>query len=240
MIEGLKTDCFWGVRLTCAQALSYFDNGSRADTTGKVKDALEAAINDKDDRVQVEAINALVSKNSAEVIIHDANIVPHLDHLYKTEKNYFVRAAAVNALASIEGAKALPIIENALTQDSHEEVIRSAALASLADIDSLKAYETAVEFTKYGEPASLRLQGMNEMVQLEPDNVETIGLLEKYLDDPYIWARMSAINSLGEIGGKNVVPLLQEREKVETDGRLQQAARRAIDSINKRENEGLD
>ena len=46
---------------------------------------------------------------------------------------------------------------------------------------------------------------------------------------------MIAINSLGRIGDQSVVPLLQEREKVETDGRLKEAAKKAIESINKKE-----
>jgi HEAT repeat protein len=194
----------------------------------KVEEALKAAIGDKDARVQDEAINGLAKYK-------DADIAPLLEHLYGTQKNYFVRAAAVKALASVEGEKAIPIVENALTQDSYEQVIKSAALTSLAMIDSSKAYDTAVEFTKYGELQSLRLQGMNEMVRLEPKREETVNLLKKYLSDPFIWARMVAINSLGRVGDKSIVPLLQDREKTETDGRLQQAARRAIESINKRE-----
>ncbi len=221
LVDGLKEDSFWGVRITCAQALSNFNDK-------KVEDALKAAIGDKDARVQDEAINGLAKYK-------DADIAPLLEHLYGTQKNYFVRAAAVKALASVEGEKATPIVENALTQDSYEQVIKSAALTSLAMIDSSKAYDTAVEFAKYGEPQSLRLQGMNEMVRLEPKSEETVNLLKKYLSDPFIWARMVAINSLGRVGDQGIIPLLQDREKTETDGRLQQAARRAIDSINKRE-----
>ena len=212
--------------MTCAQALSNFDDK-------KVEEALKEAIGDSDARIQDEAIKGLAKYK-------DAALAPLLEQLYNSQKNYFVRAAAVKALASIEGEKATPIIEDALTQDSYEQVIKIAALNSLVMIDSSKAYDEAVEFTKYGEPQPLRLQGMNEMVRLKPKSEETLNLLKKYLNDPYIWARMVAINSLGRVGDKSIVPLLQDREKAETDGRLQQAARRAIESINKRESRGSE
>ncbi|MFZ1081597.1 MAG: M1 family aminopeptidase [Candidatus Kryptoniota bacterium] len=226
LIDGLKGDSFWGVRMTCAQALSNFDDK-------KVEEALKEAIGDSDARIQDEAIKGLAKYK-------DAALAPLLEQLYNSQKNYFVRAAAVKALASIEGEKATPILEDALTQDSFEQVIKIAALNSLVMIDSAKAYDEAVEFTKYGEPQPLRLQGMNEMVRLKPKSEETVNLLKKYLDDPYIWTRMVAINSLGRVGDKSIVPLLQDREKAETDGRLQQAARRAIESINKRESRGSE
>ncbi len=221
LIDGLRDDDFWGVRMTCAEALSSFHDS-------EVEKALKSAIGDKDARVQTEAINELSGYK-------EADIVPLLEHLYHAQKNYFVRAAAVKALASIEGEKAIPVIENALTQDSYQQVIKSAALTSLAMIDTSRAYDEAVGFSRYGEPQSLRLQGMNEMVQLEPDSEETLNLLKIYLNDPIIWARMVAINSLGRIGDKGIVPLLKAREEAETDGRLREAARRAIEYINKRE-----
>jgi len=221
LIEGLRNDSFWGVRLECVQALSSFDDE-------KVERAVEGAIEDGDPRVQEEAINE-ISKYK------DINVTAALENLYKVKRNYFVRAAAVKALSSIEGKKAAAIIENALVQDSYEEVIKIAALSSLAMMDSSRAYDKAVAFSKYGQPQSLRVRAINEIAELEPKSEETLGLLKKYLSDPYIWARMIAISSLGRIGDKSVIPLLQEREKLETDGRLKEAARRAIESLSRRE-----
>lgn len=220
LVSGLM-DNFWGVRLECVNALSHLNSE-------EIEKALESALKDNDPRVQEAAINGLAKYKSQEL----AQLV---ENLYNTNKNYFVRAAAVKALASIEGAMARSIVEDALKQDSYEQVIKIAGLLSLGMIDSAKAYDDAVELSKYGEPQSLRLRAMNEMVQLEPKNEQTLNLLKGYVNDPYIWARMVAISSLGKIGDKSVVPLLQEREKVETDGRLKETARRAIESLSKRE-----
>lgn len=219
LISGL-TDSFWGVRLGCIRALTH-SNGENAEK------ALESALGDADARVQEAAINGLAKYK-------DPALAQLVENLYKTDKNYFVRAAAVKTLTSIEGAKAMSIVEDALGLDSYEQVIKIAGLSSLAMIDSSKAYDDAVGFTKYGEPQSLRLRAMNEMVQLKPKSEQTLSLLKEYINDPYIWARMVAISSLGRIGDQSIVPLLQEREKVETDGRLKEAARRAIESLDKK------
>ena len=221
LIDGLKNQSFWGIRLECARSLLHFN-------TNAVEEALKSAVNDKDARVQTEAIDGLAKYKGKD-------LAGLFEKLYKTRKNYFVRAAAVKALASVDGEKAMPIVEKALKQDSFQQVIRSAGLSSLAMIDSVEAYDEAVKFTKYGEPQPLRLQGINEMVRLGPKNEETLRLLKDYASDPYIWARMVSINSLGRIGDQSVIPLLQEREKIETDGRLKEAARRAIEMIEEKE-----
>ena len=221
LIDGLKNQSFWGVRLECARSLSHFN-------TNAVEEVLKSTVNDKDARVQTEAINGLAKYK-------DKDLAGLFEKLYKTRKNYFVRAAAVKALASVDGEKAMQVVEKALKQDSFQQVIRIAGLSSLVMIDSAKAYDEAVKFTKYGEPQPLRLQGINEMVRLGPKNEETSRLLKDYASDPYIWARMVSINSLGRIGDQSVIPLLQEREKIETDGRLKEAARRAIEMIEEKE-----
>lgn len=225
LIGGLKDDEFWGVRLACAQALSHHSDRN-------VEEVLKAAVDDEDPRVQEEAINGLSKDDSLSA--GDESLPGLLERLYKTRKNYFVRAAAVKSLASIEGQKAMPIVESALAQDSYEQVLRRAGLSSLVMIDSSKAYDAAIKFSRYGEPQSLRLQAIGELARLQPKNEQTLSLLKEDLTDPFIWARMVAINSLGRIGDQSVIPLLQDREKTETDGRLKAAARRAIELINKR------
>ncbi len=220
LISVLKDDPFWGVRLHSAEALSNFDSSS-------VEVALKAATSDKDARVQVAAINGLAK-------FKGKGLGKLLEKLYKIRSNYFVRAAAVSSLARVDGRKAESIVRNALRQNSYSEVIRSAGLSSMVEIDSSEAYRVAVKFSRYGEPHSLRLRGIAEMTRLGPKNQETLDLLTKYVSDPYIWARMVALNSLGTVGNQSDIPLLQKREKIENDGRLKAAARRAIERIEKR------
>jgi aminopeptidase N len=214
-------DKFWGVRVECLNSLEHISDPSSDQV---FKDALH----DKDQRVQVAAINALAKRraSSSEKLLED---------LFEKSSNYYVKAAAVRALAEVEGRTAMPFIEKALNLNSHQEVIRSSALKALEEIDSSKAYEFAARFAQYGMPPSLRLQAIAALSRLEPGSEKTLSLLKKYTTDPYIWARLVAITSLGRIGNPGIIPLLQRKEKEEVDGRLKEAARRAIWMIETRE-----
>ncbi len=220
LIEGLVGDGFWGVRLECARALARLNNG-------EVERALESALSDPDPRVQEAAIEGLSNYKGSE-------LADMIERIYRSSKNYFVRAAAVKTLASIEGALARSIVDDALNQDSFQQVIRIAGLSSLGMLDSSSAYDKAVEFSKYGQPQQLRLRAMSEMVRLRPKSAQTLSLLKTYVNDPFIWARLVAMSSLGRVGDPSVISLLQQREKLETDGRLKEVARRAIDSLSKK------
>ena len=142
-------------------------------------------------------------------------------------------------VSATEGKGAESLIENALKVNSYQQVIRRSALSALATIDSSRAYSEAVAFSRYGEPHSIRIDGIREMTTLGPKRAETLNLLKQYASDPYIWARMVAIYSLGRVGTQEVVPLLHEREKIENDGRLKAAIERAMSSIEQREKEDL-
>ncbi len=221
LLEALSKDDFWGVREACVRSLGHFHMPD-------VEQAFGNAVDDKDPRVQEQAIDGLAA-------FKDKDLVDLFSRIYSSRKNYFVRAAAVRALSATDPDKALPIVENALTQDSYEEVLQSTALTSLASIDSAKAFDEAVKLAHYGEPQSLRLRAINEIGRIGPHDANTMSILESYINDPYIWARLVSISSLGRIGDKSVLTVLQDREKVEIDGRLKDAARRAIDSISRRE-----
>ncbi len=231
LAKGAKDQKFWGVRLECATLLSGFKGGA-------ARESLVSALNDKDPRVVVAAANALgeLSKTSGK---KDKKLAGLLRQVYETRRNYFVRAAALGAIAATEGKGAESLIENALKVNSYQQVIRRSALSALATIDSSRAYSEAVAFSRYGEPHSIRIDGIREMTTLGPKRAETLNLLKQYASDPYIWARMVAIYSLGRVGTQEVVPLLHEREKIENDGRLKAAIERAMSSIEQREKEDL-
>lgn len=217
LCDGARNDKYWAVRMECLNSLENF-SGSLVD------EVLRDALQDRDQRVQVAAINAIAKRRTI-------SAYGLLDNLFEKSSNYFVRAAIVKAIAELRGKSAMSFIEKALTLSSDQEVIRISALEALEKIDSSKAYEFAVRFSRYGMPPSLRLQAIRAISRLEPSKEETINLLKKYASDPYIWARMVAITSLGKIGNSSVIPLLQAREKEEVDGRLKEAARQAIRTI---------
>jgi aminopeptidase N len=223
LITAMKDDNFWAVRRECATLLGIFND---ADT----RKALVAATDDKDSRVQEAAISSLgqFRKNS--------EIETLLRGIFYDRSNYFVRAAAITAITKVDSEKALHVIYTALDRDSYHEILRTTALRALTKARPAMAHEIAVNYVKYGEPENLRTAGISVLASLDMDHDNTVKLLSKYVSDQYIWVRASAIAGLGKIGDKSVIPLLEERMKSESDGRLVNMARAAIASIKDREN----
>ena len=217
----LKNDSFWAVRAECAKILG-------SSKQEGVEQSLVAALNDKDARVQVNAINALSNfKNSKSAGL--------LKDKFEKNKNYFVRAAALTAYSKMDSSNALPVIDQALKIDSQQEVIRTAALEALTKIDSLKAYNEAGKFAQYGQPESIRIRSVMTLVQHDANKDNTIKLLEKFSDDPYWIVRLISVNELGRIGDKSALPILEKREKSEVNFRIVESIKRSIAMIKKRE-----
>lgn len=195
----LKNDSFWAVRAECAKIL-----GSRNDNS--IEQSLLAALNDKDARVQVNAINSLAKFN-------DAKAADLLKNKFEKDKNYFVRAAALTAYSKIDSLNALPLIDQALKIESQQEVIRTSALEALTKLDSLKAYNEAIKFAEYGQPEPIRIRSVMTLVQHDSNKDKTLKLLEKFSDDPYWIVRLISVNELGRIGDKTSLPILEKEKR---------------------------
>lgn len=221
LMIALKNDDFWGVRKECATLLGHYKNE-------EAKTALLKAINDKDSRVRVAAIDALGEFK------RDDGIARLLRQIFYDRTNYFERAAAIKAISKVDPHMAVHVIYTALDRNSYHQILRTTALRALTKIKPDMAHEIAVNYSKYGEPEYLRTAGISVMTSMDMDHKETVALLSRYLSDPYIWVRAGAINGLGEIGGRSVLPLLRRQMKVETDGRLVEMAKKAILSIESR------
>ncbi len=222
LVSALKDDDFWAVRQECATLLGKYSNG-------EAKTALLAAVNDKDPRVQTAAISSLGEFKN------DKAIARLMWGIFYNRTNYFVRAAAINAITEVDPHMALHVMYTALDRRSYHQILRTTALRDLTKIRPHMAHEIAVNYSLYGEPEYLRTAGIAVLADMDMDHKETVALLSKYLTDPYIWVRAGAINGLGKIGGKIVIPLLEERVKTEPDGRLVQMAKEAIAEIRSRE-----
>ena len=218
LIDAIHNDTFRGVRQTCASLLSRFDPADN------IKEALSNALHDKDLRVVEAAVYSLVKYK-------DDAVFEKLDKLYSTSKNYFIKAAAVTSLASLDSEKSQPVIESALNTSSYRDVIKSAGLRALVKIDPEKAFNIALNFAEYGQSNDLRPMSVGLISKLDPDKDDALKLLKKYSSDPYIWVRRQAVEGIGRIGNSDDIPFLKEREKHEFDGRMIKAIDGAIESI---------
>lgn len=221
LIQSLENDSFWGVRAECAAVLGKFKN----DDSQK---ALITALNDKDPRVQVNAINSLTN-------FKNENVAKLVKAKFENAGNYFVRAAAVTTYSKVDSSDALALVEEALRLNSYRQVIRNAALNALAKLDSVKAYNEAVTYSAYGQPQMLRIYSIVYLIRHDINKKETLKLLSEYANDPYWIAKAIAVNGLGQLGDKSVIPLLKKIAKEETNFRIVEGAQRSIKMIEKRE-----
>jgi len=217
LINSISNDNFWAVRSEAAKQLASFEDQVS-------EKALLSALNDKDTRVQTEAIKSLAG-------FKNENVAKILKDKFSKDNNYFIKAACISSLASVDSIKALPEINEALTMNSYRSIIKNAAMGALIKVDSTKGYKQAVIFSKYGQPENLRVPAVITLARHDVNKNETLNLLRTYMKDPYIWVRLVTYYSLGQIGNKSFLPLLHKREKAETNSRLIEAAQQAIEKI---------
>jgi aminopeptidase N len=221
LIDGLENDPFYGVRSECASALNNYSNEeSHA--------ALMNALNDKDLRVRDAAIISLGNFN-------DSKTLETLTDIFKNSPNDYIRAACLNSISKIDSINALPLLTEALGQNSRGQIVAVTALRDLAKVSPEDAYNKAIELTRYGNPQNLRVTAVYLLTRINKDNLRTIDLLKKYASDPYIWMRQGSLMGLGQVGDKSLIPFIKERENIETDGRLKQMAQEAIEQIEKQD-----
>ena len=218
LMDAMNDDSFYGVRQECAAYLSNFTPDN------KIKKALISALKDHDLRVVEAAIMTLGKYKEDDVF-------GKLQELYTNNKNYFVKAAVVSSIASIDSAKAQPIINNALNSNSYNNILMEAGLRTLAKINPEKAFNTALKFSKYGQPNSLRLTATHMIVQLDTSKSNVLNLLKKYAADPLIWVRMQAVEDIGKMGSLSDIAFLKKRKGLEVDGRIIDAIDEAINTI---------
>ncbi len=237
LITTLKDDPFWAVRSQCAALLGKFIDVD-------ARQALIAALKDRDQRVQVSAINSLGNfsklvllpkdKGTEKLQSEDKGIAKLLKEKFDVAKNYFVRAAAVESYAKIDSIKALPVVIRAFNMDSYQGTVKIAALRAMAAIDSNKAYDYEVKFSDYGEPNEVRTRALYMLTESGLNIDRTVKLCEKYTSDPYWIVRLIAVSGLGRIGNMDSIPILQKVAKEDANFRIIELAKRAIRQIEER------
>ena len=119
--EAAQHDKFWGVREEALRSLG------RINSSPARKQVLAALSNDQP-WVRVVAVEQLGKYRG------DEEIAKRLQNIYKDDKAYSVRGAALQSLALDKAPNAEPILEKALTISSPDDVLRSAALRAMGSL----------------------------------------------------------------------------------------------------------
>ena len=156
--------------------------------------------------------------------------------LVRTSRHDHVRAAAVSGLAESKSRDDLEILRAALGMESHQEVVRRAALRALVRRKDLGARTSIALLIRSGYPAVLREAAIDALVDLAPEDLDLLRLFRPLLRDANPGVRRGALGAFGRLGHLDSKRVLAELEKLEKrvdsdrDRKAVQSARKKIEA----------
>ncbi len=229
--EAVLTDPFWGVQVRAAKALGTIPGEGALEALA----ACTKAKHPKTRRGVAVALGNYRDERAAEALLP----------LLEVDESYFVESAAATALGKTKSEKAFAALKKALSKDSFRDVIRTGALAGLAELDDERGIPLAIEWTAYGKPYLVRIAALAALGKLgkyrehRKDILESIVAVFKEPFDalsyrPYI----AAISALVARGHPDAIPYLQRIASSDPRSRFRQRARRAIKTIHTGKDKG--
>jgi aminopeptidase N len=155
--EAALRDKFVGVRSSALAAIA------SVGTSPASRDFLLQALNDKEARIRRSAISAL-EKYATEPVVQDA-----LRKVFNTDQSYFAQAAALSALAKGKPPDIGDLLARAAKMDSHQDIIRSAAMRGFADLNDRRGLSLALGMLDKAESFFSRRDALNVISKFAPD-----------------------------------------------------------------------
>jgi len=189
LIGSVKQDPVWGVRVEAANAFKTLKprQGYRQ---------LLSTLQDQDPRVLTACIKALGIY--AEPVVRDTLLA-----LLHRDKHEYVISAALEALTKVDYDSALQIVDWALQQDAHEEVIRRAAINVLGERKTEENYQRLLSLSAYGGTTyNARPAAVNALSSFGEKYPELVATAVDWLEDPNWQVRRSAFYIIGKYGQK--------------------------------------
>lgn len=222
LAKALRRPAFFAARRAIAQALGRLQ-GTRS------RDVLLAHLIDPDLRTRRGIVRALAEFKE------DAVVAENLRKAWKKEKSYFVRAEILTSLSKIGGAEVFEFLLQGLRVESFRDVVRAAALRGLAQLEDGRGIDAALPWSRYGHSRWARDAAMRCLATLARVHTsrarQVQDQLETYLGDASYFAVLSAAEALGKLGRSQAQPALHRLQRSDVDGRLQKAAREAMEAL---------
>ncbi len=196
LARALAEDRFWGVRAECAEALGGISDDA-------ARDALIAGLGQDGPKVRRACVEALGRRG------RDAKAAEALAALLtKGDASYYVEADAVRAYARA-AADPRALVERQLGKPSHNEVIRIAALDTLAGLGDPTLIKALVEATALKNEYSVRQSAARALGVVaglpgctEPDRLAAVEALRGMLRAGNKRGRRAALDGLRALGAK--------------------------------------
>lgn len=189
-------DKFWGVREEALRSLG------RISSPQARKQVLAALSNDQP-WVRAVAVDQLGKFRG------DEEIAKRLQAIYKDDKAYSVRSAALQSLALDKVPNAESFLEKTLTISSPDDVLRSAALRAMGSLGDNSAVPALIEWSSPGKPSALRGVAIGSLGRVDLKNHDITTRLISYLNEPSFDIRYASIFALGRRGDPTAVEPLE-------------------------------
>ena len=221
--DAMLTDKFWGVQADAATALGSV-------RTSAALEALLEGTKLPHPKARRSAVRALGNfRGDAKAAAALAEIVA------KGDESYFVEAEAALSLGKTRDQRAFAQLSDALSRESYLEVVRTHALAGMAELRDERAIEVAHDHMSYGRPPRARVAAVGTLARFaalkENRRVDILDWITPLVDDPEFMVRMRIPGALAEIGDARAMPALRRLADRDMDGRVQRHANDAIASI---------
>jgi aminopeptidase N len=189
-------DKFWGVREEALRSLG------RINSPAARKQVLADLANEQP-WVRVVAVEQLGKDRG------DEDVIKHLQNIYKDDKAYTVRAAALQSLALDKAPNLEAILEKTLTISSPDDVLRAAALRAMGSLGDDSAVPTLLDWSSPGKPAQLRGIAIGALGRLDLKNHDITAKLISYLNESSFDIRFATIFALGRRGDPTAIEPLE-------------------------------
>jgi aminopeptidase N len=214
-------DPFWGVRLEAVNALERVHVGKDS-LKEQAKTALMSASKDAKAAVRSAAISALGKYAGSDVV---STVRAALN-----DSSYAVVSSALRSLTKADSANALATLTVYLNVPSHNNSIANTALTMIARVDSEKGMTLSYERAKYGQPLFTRYVALGILSKYGKARKDVHTLFHSLLSDKNFLIRLTAVQTLGDIGDESVLPDLEKLAKDKND-KAADAATESIDKI---------
>jgi aminopeptidase N len=189
-------DKFWGVREEALRSLG------RINSPAARKQVLADLANEQP-WVRVVAVEQLGKDRG------DEDLLKRLQNIYKDDKAYTVRAAALQSLALDKAPNLEATLEKTLTISSPDDVLRSAALRAMGSLGDDSAVPTLLDWSSPGKSAQLRGVAIGALGRVDLKNHDITARLISYLNESSFDIRFATIFALGRRGDPTAIEPLE-------------------------------
>jgi aminopeptidase N len=191
-----RRDRFWGVRNEALRALG------RINSPAARKEVLAALSNEQPwvRQVAVEQMGRF---------LNDDETGKRLQSIYKDDKAYSVRGAALQSMAQDKVSGTAALLERALTVSSPDDVLRRASLRAMGALGDGSVVPALIEWSSPGKPSSLRGIAISALGRVDLKNHDITARLISYLNEGSFDIRYATIFALGRRGDPTAIEPLE-------------------------------